>query len=311
MKFVTGLARAISAQLRTLYDAAMDMSRKDGFEISGYIAYSAMFALFPFLIFLTSLGGLIGSAETTNQFIDYIVDYVPKDVADTLVPVVRQVTTGPRHGLLTIGLATTIWSAASGVDALRLALNRAYAMTEHRNYVLRKLQSFLFVVGGVVIIFLLSVLIILAPYLLQLIDFLYNQSGIGGLMGDTNPFERLRPLIQVGRYILGLVLLTGTLVLMHRWLPSQRIAWRDIIPGAIFTTSLWTLSATAFSYYIGKFSHYGATYGSLGGVIITLLFFYLTAAVFILGGEVNATVWRRKHPEMTMKRRTTDASVKS
>ncbi len=286
------LFKFLRLHAKTLYDAVMDMSRKDGFEISGYIAYSGMFALFPFLIFLTSLGGMFGSQQSTGQVIDYITDYVPKDVADTLVPVVRQVTSTPRHGLLTIGLLTTIWSSVSGVDALRLALNRAYAAEEKRHYLYRKLQSLLFVIGGVVIIFLLSVLIILAPYLLQMADFVYKE------VNRVSPLPRIAPLLQIGRYGLGLLLLTGTLVLMHRWLPSRRIAWRDIVPGAVFTTTLWTIGATAFSYYIGKFSHYGATYGSLGGVIITLLFFYLTAAIFILGGEVNATVWRRKHPEL-------------
>ena len=156
----------------------MDMSRKDGFEISGYIAYTAMFALFPFLIFLTSLGGFIGDANSAARLIDYITDYVPKDVADTLVPVVRQVIATPRHGLLTLGLATTIWSASSGIDALRLALDRAYVSSNPRPYILRKLQSFLFVVCGVVMIFLLSVLIILAPYLLDFANYFFygNQS---------------------------------------------------------------------------------------------------------------------------------------
>ncbi len=288
MFFLKAIGEAALASVRLLYDSIMEMSRKDGFEISGYIAYTAMFALFPFLVFLTSLGGMIGSAETIGQFIDYITDYVPKDVADTLVPVVRQVTSTPRHGLLTLGLATTIWSASSGVDALRLALNRAYSGSEARHYVLRKLQSFLFVIGGVVIIFLLSVLIILAPYLLQAADYLFTEIDV------ANPIPRIAPLLQIGRYCLGLVLLTAALVLMHRWLPGQRVAWSAIVPGAVFTTLFWTLMATAFSYYIGKFSHYGATYGSLGGVIITLLFFYLTAAIFILGGELNAAILKRK-----------------
>ncbi len=264
------------------------MSRKDGFEISGYIAYTAMFALFPFLVFLTSLGGMLGSADSVNRLIDYITDYVPRDVANTLVPAIRQVVAAPRHGLLTIGLITTIWSASAGVDALRLALNRAYVCPNPDHYILRKLQSFAFVICGVVIIFLLSVLIILAPYLLQLANFLIDKTGWPYSLG------RIAPLLQVGRYVLGLVVLTGALVLMHRWLPSKRIAWRAIVPGAVFTTILWTVMATVFSYYIGKFAHYGATYGSLGGVIITLLFFYLTAAIFILGGEVNATIIARE-----------------
>ena len=271
-----------------------EMSRKDGFEISGYIAYSTMFSLFPFLVFLTALGGILGDEQTTKSFIDFIVIYLPKDVSGTLVPVVQQVIASPRGGLLTIGLATSIWSAASGVDALRMALNRAYQASETRSYVRRKVQSFLFVIGGVVVVFAISILIILGPYLLEIAQYFLSIFGDRKLLlvVDQNATA-----YHLARYLVGLLLLTATLVLLHRWLPNRRIAWSDILPGTIFTTVFWIMCATGFSYYIGKFSHYGATYGSLGGVIITLLFFYLTAAVFILGGEVNATVWHEAHPD--------------
>jgi membrane protein len=282
----------------------LEMSEKDGFEISGYIAYSAMFALFPFLIFLTSLGAVLGSDQAAQSFIDNIVIYLPKDVSNTLVPVVKQVISAPRGGLLTLGLLTSIWSAASGVDALRMALNRAYLARESRHYVWRKAQSILFVFGGVVVAFAVSILIILGPYVLGILRYLISLIGRAGHFSPL--IEKYLPLIDdnaaiwhVGRYVVGLLLLTGALVLSHRWLPNRRLAWRDIIPGAAFTTILWIVSATAFSYYLGKFAHYGATYGSLGGVIVTLLFFYLTAVVFILGGEVNATVWHRRYPAET------------
>jgi membrane protein len=204
-----------------------------------------------------------------------------------------QVIATPRSGLLTIGLIGSIWSAASGVDALRMALNRAYRAEETRSYLWRKLQSFLFVAGGVVVVFLVSILIILGPYLLHIAQYFVSIFGDDRVMAilDENA-----TLYHIVRYVVGLLLLTGTLVLLHRWLPSRRIAWMDILPGTVFTTVLWIVSATAFSYYLGKFAHYGATYGSLGGVIVTLLFFYLTAVVFILGGEVNATIWHEAHP---------------
>ena len=283
----------IGGPLYTLVHSVLEMSRKDGFEISGYIAYSTMFALFPFLVFLTSLGSVLGDQNSTKSVIDYIVIYLPKDVSDTLVPVVTQVISAPRRGLLTVGFLLSIWSAASGVDALRMALNRAYGGIETRSYLWRKGQSMLCVLGGVVVIFVVSVLIILGPYVLGIARYFLSIFDDETLMAQLDENAML---YHVARYMLGLVLLTGALALLHRWLPNRRILWREILPGVVFTTIFWIVSATAFSFYLGKFAHYGATYGSLGGVIVTLLFFYLTAAVFILGGEVNATIWQHSHP---------------
>lgn len=117
--------------------------RNDGFELAGYIAFNTLLALFPFLIFLFALSGLVSSYDTAGMVLEFLFRLAPKNVGDTLAPVIVEVLSQPRGGLLTIGLLFAIWAASSGVDALRLSLNRAYSITEERSIWRLKLQSIL------------------------------------------------------------------------------------------------------------------------------------------------------------------------
>jgi membrane protein len=253
-----------------------------GIELAGNLAFTAILALFPFLIFLVALAGFIGDADAANRVIAWMFGFLPGDVANVLAPVVNEVLRRPRGGLLTFGVIGTLWIASGGIEALRIALNRAYHATEKRPFWLRRLQSIAFVVGGAVIMIVVSALII-----------------VGGLVSDYVGQVPIVPglteeLWNTIRLAVGAVLLGGALLGLHRWLPDCDLPARRLLPGIVLTTALWIGVASFFTVYLDNFGNYDVTYGSLGGAILTLFFFYVTALIFMAGAEFNAVLINRR-----------------
>jgi membrane protein len=268
--------------IEILYHAAWRLVMKDeGLELSGYIAFTAFFSLFPFVIFLAALAGFLGDPETADAFIEAMFEFMPDDVAETLAPAVREVMGARQGGLLTVGILTTLWFASNGIEALRTGLNRAYGVSEERAMWRLRLQSIAFVIAGGMIIFFLSLAVILGPLIWRVLG-----PTLHDLLGTQLVFISLR-------YLVAVVLLWAALMLLHRWLPNTKQAYLRVLPGVCATTLLWLAGASLFSWYVGNLADYSAFYGSLGGVAITLFFFYGSAIIFIFGGELNA-VWRER-----------------
>ncbi|MCB1884222.1 MAG: YihY/virulence factor BrkB family protein [Geminicoccaceae bacterium] len=263
---------------RIAYRATDRLINHDGLEISGNIAFTAFTALFPFLIFLAALAGFLGSLEAAEQVIDLMFRFMPDDVAATLAPAVKEVMVKRSGGLLTFGIVVTLWTASNGIESLRLALSRAYGVREYRPLWFRRLQSLLFVVIGAFVIFLLSLSILLGPIVWQIAEHFVG-------LGDA---ERL--VWVIARYGFASSLLFIGLVALHHWLPHHDWPLRAALPGIFLTLLLWIIGASLFSYYLGTIGNYTVTYGSLGGVVITLFFFYITATLFIFGAEFNAVL---------------------
>jgi membrane protein len=259
-----------------LWAACWRLSDHDGLTVAGYMAFAAFTSLFPFLIFLAALASVLGTRETANETIEGMFLFLPADVAATLAPAVHQVMAGHHGGLLTIGVLATLWTASSGVEGLRTALDRAYEVTDLKPIWWRRLQSMAMVVAGALVLFVASLAVILGPVLWRLIE-LFDR-----------PSEEEAVIWTLGRYALAAVVLAGGLLGLHRWLPNHRLALRTLVPGVVLTLTLWLVGASLFSLYLGTVADYSVTYGSLAGVAITLLFFYLTGALFILGAEYNA-----------------------
>ena len=274
--------RLVEKYIRILYRAIWRLVMIDeGMELSGYIAFSAFLSLFPFLIFLAALAGFLGTSETAPEIIEAMFRFLPADVAETLAPAVREVIGARQGGLLTFGILATLWFSSNGVEALRTGLNRAYDVTEQRSIWWLRLQSMAFVIGGGLIILFLSLAVILGPLVWR-------------VLGPTvDQLLETRLVFGTARYALAAVLLLASLLLLHRWLPNTRQDFMRILPGVCATTALWLIGAVLFSWYVGHLADYAAFYGSLGGVAITLMFFYVTAIVFIFGAELNA-VWREE-----------------
>lgn len=244
--------------------------------LAGYIAYASMLAGLPFLIFALSLLGHVMTPEQTNQAIDTLFQAVPEHVARTLEPVLREVTDQPRGGVLTVAALLTLYAASNGVGAIRIGLDRAYDIERPRNFLINRLIQIAFVLIAFVVFSLLAVLIIFAPLAFSLIEALTAY--------------QVPAAADVARYLVGGALLYGLLWLMHLILPALPMHRKRLRPGIIVSMLVWVLLASAASVFVAWAPSYTVTYGALSGVIVTLLFFYLTGVALILGAQVNAVV---------------------
>lgn len=251
----------------------------DGPILAGHIAFSTMLALFPFLIFMAALAGFVGDAAAGERFIDMMFEFVPADVAEVLAPAVMDVVSNRKGGLMTLGAVLTLWIASNGVEALRDGLNTAFAVKEPRALWRRRLQSLLAVVLVSAGLLVLTVAVVLGPVLWELFE------SVAGT--DLS----LRALWDVLRYAIATAVLTALVFGLYRWLPRISLPPSRLWPGALFAAVLWLAGASLFSIYLGNIANYSRFYGSLGGVMITLVFMYFSATVFLLGAQLNTAFY--------------------
>lgn len=258
-----------------LKHAVLYFGRDDGSALAGYMAYTALLCLFPFLIFATALTGLLIGVEGLTPVLEFLFEAVPDHVARTIQPVIVEVVANRSGKVLGFSALGAIWIASNGFEALRVGLERAYKTRALRSWWLNRLISIAFVFAAVVAFALLAVLIVFGPSIAALAK---EFTGISqGKLDLWNWF----------RYGAGAVILACFLVACHWFLPGQRPGV-PIFRGVFFTIILWMMLATAFSVYFAYAPSYAITYGTLGGVIATLLFFYVSSAIFIFGAEINS-----------------------
>ncbi len=252
----------------------------DGAVLAGHLAYTAMLSLLPFLVFATALVGFLVGPENSQHALDMMFEALPDHVARTLEPVVVEVLAHRRGGILTLSAVGSIWAASNGLEALRIGFDRAYGVGRGRHMAVNRLLAIAGVLVGFLIFALLAALVVLAPILFHIVE---------TLLGLEIPAEA-----DLIRYGIGLVVLWIALTLLHRLLPSRAMGGLQLWPGILASVVVWSAAATGLSVYLAYAPSYALTYGTLAGVILTLLFFYLTGVALILGAQVNAVVNARK-----------------
>jgi membrane protein len=193
------------------------------------------------------------------------------------------VLTTTRGDLLTISVALAIFFASSGIESLRIGLNRAYGMAEKRYWFVLRLESIAYVLVGAVALLAMAFLIVLGPLL-----FTTASRFAPALL----PFEWD---ITVARYAVASAALVIALVVAHKWLPAGHRRFAEIAPGIVATLALWLAGGMVFGSYLAEFPNvYVSYYAGLASVMIALVFLYLTASIFVFGGELNAAILRAR-----------------
>ncbi|WP_291850825.1 YihY/virulence factor BrkB family protein [Bradyrhizobium sp.] len=277
-------------QLRYVYHVAMDafytFLADDGWAIASHIALSTLMALFPFLIVLTSLAGFAGSKELADQAAELLLQVWPKQVADALSGEIHDVLTTTRSDVLTIGAVLAVYFASNGVEALRVALNRAYSVIEVRSWYWLRLESIGYTLVAAFTALAMAFLIVLGPLLLE------SARRHIPFFVETN-----ESVLNVARYGITVAALIVALIILHTWLPAGRRSFLQILPGIIFTMVASMLSGVVFGQYLARFANnYVTMYAGLASVIIALVFLYFIAAIFVYGGELNAAIIKSRLP---------------
>ncbi|WP_175478351.1 YihY/virulence factor BrkB family protein [Bauldia litoralis] len=265
-------------------DAVGHLTVDDGFAMASHVALSALMSVFPFLIFVAALAGFIGEADLAGRVAGLLFETWPQDVAEPIARDVSDVLTRQQSGLLTISVLVTIFLASNGVEAVRTALNRAYRVTDKRNYFLLRLQSVVFVIGGAFASLAVAFLGLLGPLLF---DWLSTH------FPAIEPYATTFDLV---RFAVTGVMLALVLIGAHLWLPAGRPPALRLWPGIVITLALWLIATWAFGFYLQRFANYAAYYAGLASVVTAIFFMYLVALIMIFGAELNASLARTDRP---------------
>ena len=275
---------------RYLFDVCLDafytFLADDGWAISSHIALSTLMAMFPFLIVITSLAGFFGSKELADEAAALMLQTWPKQVAATISGQIHDVLTTTRTDALTIGAVLSLYFASNGVEALRVALNRAYAVVEPRRWYWLRLESIGYTLIAAFTALAMAFLLVLGPLIMEA-----ARHHLPVIVDANQNF------FHVSRYSITISAMVVALFILHAWLPAGRRSFLQILPGIVFTLIASLISGIVFGQYLARFANnYVTMYAGLASVIIALVFLYFIAAIFVFGGELNAAIIKSQLP---------------
>jgi membrane protein len=266
-----------------------ELSKDDVSDFAAGLSYRFLLALFPFFLFVTALGGVISrflevenpSLEILNRFGDAL----PSDARSVLDTQLTSVLDNQQPGLLSIGLVGALWAASGGMGATMKAMNRVYDVEESRPFWKRTLLA----VG----LTLLTGAFFITAFVLAVAG-----SAIATAVADEVGLgNAVRAAMFVARYVFVIGLLMAAIAFLYWAAPNAKLPFRWISPGAVMFTIVWIIATLLFGWYVSNFGSYNATYGALGGVVILMIWFYLTAYIMLAGAELNALLAQKEAPE--------------
>ncbi|ALS22906.1 MULTISPECIES: YihY/virulence factor BrkB family protein [Paenibacillus] len=249
----------------------------DVLSLAAQCAYYFLFSLFPFLIFIMSLLGYL--PITAHDVLLLIKEYIPSGAAAGIEEQLKDVLEFKRGGVLSFGLIFSLVTASAAMHAIVLAVNKAYGLPPRKSFIHSRMLAIALTAG---------MLMVVASALLL--------SVFGQLIGEWMntrlhlPWSQIQ-LWNVLRWVIHFVILFLVLTAVYYIAPNTCLTCKDVLPGAIMAAVGWQLTSWGFSYYVNHFGHYSATYGSLGGVIVLLSWFYISALLIVAGGELNALAY--------------------
>ena len=265
---------------RVVKRSVREFSADDMLTYAAALSYQMFFALFPFIIFVLALLGLLNIPGFFDTLLNQSRTLLPDQAYSLVEQVVGQVRSQATGGVLSFGAAVALWTASSAVRMAMHALNVAYDVEEERPAWKKFPLSILYTLLLAVLLITAVVLMVLGP---QVAQWVAQQVGLGSIFVTLWAWLR----IPVAILLIALIL-----ALVYYLFPNTTQPLRIITPGAIVAVIVWVAASLGFSFYVQNFGSYSATYGALAAVIVLLFYFFISAAVMLFGAEVNAEAYR-------------------
>lgn len=249
-------------------------------EMSTYasaLAYQMLFSLFPFILFLIALIGFLHLPDFFSWLRLQSELVLPPQALESVNPVIDQLQQS-KGGLVSIGIVIALWTASAGVRLMMSAMNAAYDVVEGRPLWKRLPLSIFYTIGIAGMLLAAAALMVLGP---QFMSWLAGQVGLE---------EFVVTLWTILRWPVIILLLMVAVAVMYYVMPDVEQKFRFITPGSVLAVVVWIIASLGFAFYVKTFADYNAMYGSIGAIIVLLLYFYISAAVLLLGAEMNAVI---------------------
>ncbi|MGF6287165.1 YihY/virulence factor BrkB family protein [Pseudomonas silensiensis] len=249
-------------------------------EMSTYasaLAYQMLFSLFPFILFLIALIGFLHLPDFFSWLRLQSELVLPPQALEQVNPVIDQLQQS-KGGLLSVGIVIALWTASAGVRLMMSAMNAAYDVVEGRPAWKRFPLSIIYTVGIAGMLLIAAALMVLGP---QVMAWIASQVGLE---------DFIVTLWTIVRWPVVVILLMMAVALIYYVMPDVKQEFRFITPGSVLAVVVWIIASLGFGLYVKMFANYNAMYGSIGAIIVLLLYFYISAAVLLLGAEMNAVI---------------------
>lgn len=245
-------------------------------QTGGQLSFFLLLSTFPFLIFLNTL---IASFNITPQMIEaFLMPIFPEQIVKLIGSYVEYISTNRSVGLLSIGIIVTVFSASKAVRALDRSLNIAYGMSERRNFFLEIFFSMaLILVLGIVV----TIMIMFAAFSTDLVDRLAMEMEI--------PIVFIN-IVDAWRWVTLAVIMFFAFSMMYKLVPKQKLKFRDVVPGTLFSIVGFMLLTVGFSIYVKYFMSNSALYGTIGSVILLMFWLYIVSMIIVVGAEINGAI---------------------
>lgn len=250
--------------------------------LAAQLSYFFLLSLFPLLIVLFTLVAYLPYSE--EEILRTVRTFAPEKSMQLIEENLNEMMKG-NGKLLSFGIFATLWSASNGLNAIIRAFNRAYDVTENRSFFIARGMSIILTLA---MVFVILVALLLPLFGKQIIFFLSVELGFS---------EEFISVWNMLRWLISSVVLFFVFFMLYWIAPNKKLKCLSVLPGAIFATVGWVFVSLAFSFYVEKIGHYSTTYGSLGGMIVLMIWFYLSGIIIIIGGEINASVSEKKKPD--------------
>lgn len=259
------------------------------FEFGASLVYYLILSLFPFLIALLNVVNFtnILSSEQLTQYLNVL----PEDIFKIVNGFINELNFSSSGSLFSISVIAGLFAASNGIKYVIKNINLAYGFKNNRNFIIQKLFSLLFTIGFILLIFLLVFTQIFGSIILKNLEKYLPQLPIN------------LDFVAILSTILPVLYMVIVFFLIYRFAPvapmTSKLNTRLVLPGTIFTTIITIIATKGFSFYVSNFGKYSITYGSLGGIIILLVWLWIMSVVILIGGEINATIYSMKHFKTT------------
>jgi membrane protein len=258
---------------RTIKEANDD----NALGLAAQLSYYFLLALVPAIVCVVAIASFL-PPETLQNTLEAMRRFAPADVIDLVGNQLMELANRTNQGVFTFGLLLALWSSSAAMVAITDALNRAYDIDEARPWWKVRLTAIALTIGVAVFVVVAFVLVLLGP---TLADYLARVLGFGTLFTT---------LWDVLRWPFAFALVTLGIGFIYYFGPDAEQDWEWVTPGAVAGTTLWLIASLGFKFYVTRFGTYNETYGSLGGVIVLMLWFYISALAIIVGAEMNAEI---------------------
>lgn len=251
--------------------------------LAAQLAFYFLLALFPALLFLVALIGYVPVENALTELLIAVGTVAPHELVELLREQLGRVAEGRHASLLTLGILAAIWSSSAAMVAIIDALNRAYDVVEWRPWWKRRVVAILLTVALALFTMVALGLVLVGPSLAAQVA---EWVGIG---------SSVRLVWSLTRWPVMLFCVVLGMDLVYHFAPNRAARWVWITPGSLLATALWIGSSFAFKVYVVSFADYAATYGAIGGAIVTMLWFYISSLAILIGAEMNGVIedaWR-------------------